>query len=432
MFILIKDIPNYVNQEITIKGWLYNKRSSGKIAFLELRDGTGFIQAVVVKSGVKDQIWADVEKTTQESSIIVTGNITKHPKQEDTYELQVTNYQLLQVAEEYPITKKEHGPEFLLDNRHLWLRSKKQWAIMKIRDEVFFALQSFLREENFTRVDAPILQPTSCEDTSELFEIDFFGEPVYLTQSGQLYIEAAEMSLGRVYDFGPVFRAEKSKTRKHLNEFWMMDAELPFASLEDMMDFIEKMIKRLTSDVLSHCHEELEILERDIKPLEHVHDSGFLRMKHKEVIEQLNQKFSANLTLVDDIGAPEEDMLAKLYNVPVFVTDWPAEIKAFYMPHFMDGNIERVRSVDLVGIEGYGELAGGAEREHDFEKLVAVMKKRNYNLEDYQWYLDLRRYGSVPHSGFGLGLERLISWFCGIHHVRETIPFPRMINRVRP
>lgn len=428
----IKDLSKFVGEQVILKGWLNNSRSSGSIAFLELRDGSGFIQCVASKKELPEEVWNLILKSTQESSIIVEGKVSKHPKLADTYELQVSGYELLQQTIDYPISNKEHGPEFLMDNRHLWLRSKKQWAILKIRDEVFFSLQSFLREEGFTRVDAPILQPTSCEDTSELFQIDFFGEPVYLTQSGQLYIEAAEMSLGRVYDFGPVFRAEKSKTRKHLNEFWMMDAELPFESLEQMMDFIEKMMKRLTTDVLTHCQEELKILERDLKPLEHVRDTGFVRLKHKEVIEKLNKEFQAGLTLVDDIGAPEETMIAQLYDVPVFVTDWPAEIKAFYVPHFMDGDMERVRSVDLIGIEGYGELVGGAEREYDYDKLTAVMKKRHYNLEDYSWYLDLRRYGSIPHSGFGLGLERMVAWLSGIHHVREAIPFARTMNRIKP
>jgi len=428
----IKDLAVKVGQEVTIKGWLYNQRSSGKIAFLEIRDGSGWVQAVASQDEVDEAMWGEIGKSGHESSVEIIGKVAEHPKKKGVFEIQVKNYKLISNSQDYPIALKDHGPDFLLDNRHLWLRSKKQWAILRVRDAVSFGLQKFLREENFVRVDAPILQATSCEDTSELFKIDFFGEPAYLTQSGQLYIEAAEMSLGRVYDFGPVFRAEKSKTRKHLNEFWMMDAELPFENLEQMMDFIEKMIKRITADVLVECREELQILERNIKPLEHVRDSGFIRLKHKEVIEKLNHEFQAGLTLVDDIGAPEEEKIAKLYDVPVFVTDWPAVIKAFYMPHFMDGDMERVRSVDLIGIEGYGELVGGAEREYDLSKLIEVMKKRGYKLEDYEWYLDLRRYGSVPHSGFGFGLERMVAWLSGIHHVREAIPFPRTLNRLRP
>lgn len=430
--VCIERIGEHVGQEISFKGWMYNKRSSGKIAFLQLRDGTGTIQGVVVKGEVSDEAFDLAGQLTLESSLEVSGMVREDKRAPSGYELTVTDLKLIQLAEEYPIGKKEHGPDFLLENRHLWLRSQSQWAILRIRDEVFFSLQSFLREQGFTRVDAPILQPTSCEDTSELFEIDFFGEPVYLTQSGQLYIEAAEMSLGKVYDFGPVFRAEKSKTRKHLNEFWMMDAELPHTSLEGMNDFIEAMIQRIVEDVLDNRQTELKILERDQAPLEKVRDNSFIRLKHKEVIETLNREFDAGLSLLDDIGAPEEDMLAKLYDLPVFVTDWPAEIKAFYMPHFQDGDMERVRSVDLICIEGYGEIVGGAEREYDYDKLIAVMKKRGYKLDDYQWYLDLRRYGSIPHSGFGIGLERVVSWLSGIHHVRESIPFPRMLNRIRP
>ena len=433
MIVRISDLASHVDGEVTIQGWMFNKRGSGKIYFLQLRDGSGMTQGVVSSGDVSAEVMAKAEQLQMESSCRVTGKVSKHPKFDDVFELQVTDIEIIHVPiEEYPISKKEHGVDFLLDNRHLWLRSKRQWAIMRVRDELFFSLISFLREESFTRIDAPILQPTSCEDTSELFEIDFFGEPTYLTQSGQLYIEAAEMSLGRVYDFGPVFRAEKSKTRKHLNEFWMMDAELPFEGLDEMMDFIEKMMKRLTSDVLKNRAKELKILERDVAPLERVRDKSFIRMKHKEVIELLNDEFDAGLTLVDDIGAPEEDMLAKKFDMPVFVSDWPAEIKAFYMPHFNDGEMDRVRAMDLIGIEGYGELVGGAEREWEYDKLVKTMKDRGYKMEDYDWYLDLRRYGSIPHSGFGLGLERMIAWLCGIHHVRETIPFPRMLTRMRP
>ncbi len=433
MIARISDLANHVDDEVTIQGWMYNKRGSGKIYFLQLRDGSGMTQGVVSASDVPAEVMEKAEQLQMESSCKVTGKVSQHPKFDDVFELQVTDIEIVHIPkEEYPISKKEHGVHFLLDNRHLWLRSKRQWAIMRIRDELFFSLTNFLREEAFTRVDAPILQPTSCEDTSELFSVDFFDEELYLTQSGQLYIEAAEMSLGRVYDFGPVFRAEKSKTRKHLNEFWMMDAELPFTSLDGMMDFIEKMMKRLTTDILKNRAKELKILERDLEPLERVRDKPFVRMKHKEMIEFLNKECDAGLTLVDDLGAPEEDMIAEKFDVPVFVDDWPAEIKAFYMPHFMDGDMERVRAMDLIGIEGYGELVGGAEREYDYDKLVEVMKKRNYKMEDYEWYLDLRKYGSVPHSGFGLGFERMIAWICGIHHVRETIPFPRMLTRSRP
>jgi asparaginyl-tRNA synthetase len=429
----INRIGTFVGQEVELRGWMYNKRSSGKIHFLQLRDGSGFIQGVVVKGEVSEEVFARCDEINLESSVSISGVVREDKRAPSGFELTVTDLKVVTLApDDYPIGKKEHGPDFLLSNRHLWLRSKRQWAILKIRDQIYYTVMQFLREQDFTRIDAPILQPTSCEDTSELFQIDFFGEPVYLTQSGQLYIEAAEMSLGRVYDFGPVFRAEKSKTRKHLNEFWMMDAELPFTSLEGMMDFIEALIKRIAQDCLRERQQELLLLERDQKPLEHVRDAGFKRIKHKEIVALLNEKKQAGLSLLDDIGAPEEEMIAELFDVPLFITDWPAQIKAFYMPHFQDGELERVRACDLICTEGYGEIVGGAEREYDYDKLKAVMEKRKYKLEDYAWYLDLRKYGGIPHSGFGIGLERIVAWICGLEHIRESIPFPRMLNRIRP
>lgn len=430
--ISLREARGKLGETVVLNGWVYNIRTSGKIAFLQIREGTGDIQAVVEEKKVQAEVWQAVKELTAESSLQIKGKIREEKRSPFGYELATESIKIIQIAPEYPIGKKEHGPDFLMDNRHLWLRSSKQRAILKIRDEIFFSLTSFLRKENFVRIDTPIFQPVSCEDTSELFEVDYFGEKTYLTQSGQLYCEAAEYALGRTYDFGPVFRAEKSKTRKHLIEFWMMDAELPFTNLEGLMDFEEQLLKQLISDVLKNCKQELKVLERDTSLLSKVTSKPFARLKHKEVISILNEKFQANLNELDDIGAPEEEMLAKLYDVPVFISEWPAEIKAFYMPKFKDGNLERVRAVDLVAPEGAGELMGGAEREFNYNKLLQVLQEKKYRFKDYEWYMDLRKYGSIPHSGFGIGLERTVRYITGIKHIRETIPFPRMLNRLYP
>ncbi|MBT3538898.1 asparagine--tRNA ligase [Candidatus Parcubacteria bacterium] len=430
MHILIKDISNYVDQEVTIKGWLYNKRSSGKIGFLELRDGTGFIQAVAVKSEVSENIWNDVEKTTQESSIIVTGTVSKHPKQEGVYELQVTNYELLQIAEEYPITKKEHGPDFLLDNRHLWLRSKKQWAIQRVRDEVIQAIYDFYHKNGFIKIDTPIITPNACEGSTTLFGIQYFDEgEVFLSQSGQLYLEAAIMSVGRGFDFGPTFRAEKSKTKRHLTEFWMMDAEAAYVEHEESMELQENMIVFTIERILERCQKELEILERDLEPLKKI-KAPFTRLTYTQAVEKLNS-LGSDIKFGEDLGNDDEGMLTQDSDVPVFIHKWPREIKPFYMK--MDPeNPELVLNNDLIGTEGSGELIGGSQREDDYDTLKSAIEKEGLAGPEYQWYLDLRKYGSVPHSGFGLGLERTVGWICGVNHIRETIPFPRMINRVRP
>lgn len=428
----LKDIAKYKGKEITICGWVYNKRSSGKIQFLQIRDGSGDIQAIVEEKKVDENSWKDSSELTIESSIQVTGKIREDKRSPFAYEMDVKSLKIIQIAQDYPIGKKSHGPDFLMDNRHLWLRSNRQRAILKIRDEVIFSLVSFLHEEGFTRVDTPIFQPVSCEDTSELFEVDYFGNKTYLSQSGQLYCEAAEYALGRTYDFGPVFRAEKSKTRKHLIEFWMMDAELPFTDLEGLMDFEEKLIKKIISDCLKNRSWELKILKRDSKKLENFTQNRFERITHKEAIDILKKKFKMKLSYLDDIGAPEEAKLAEIYKMPIFITGWPAEIKAFYMPRYKDENVERVKAVDLMAAEGFGEICGGAEREFDFNKLLEILEEKNYPYEDYKWYMDLRKYGTIPHSGFGIGIERTVRWITGIKHIRETIPFARMLNRLYP
>lgn len=427
-------VGDFVGKEMTLNGWVSNHRSSGKIMFIHFRDGRGDIQAVIEKSAVSEKAWKAAEELTMESSLQITGKVKKDDRSPFGYEIAVNDLKIIQISPEYPIGKKKHGPDFLLKNRHLWLRSDKQRAALLIRDEIFFSLTKFLREEEFVRVDTPIFQPVSCEDTTELFEVDYFGDKTYLTQSGQLYCEAAEYALGRTYDFGPVFRAEKSKTRKHLTEFWMMDAEMPFTTMEKMMDFEEKLLKRLISDVIDNQLHSLKIIGRDIDKLKAYLDKDFKRMPHRDVIDLLKDKYKQDLNYLDDIGTQEEKYLFKEFDVPVFITDWPAEIKAFYMPKFKikGDDMDYVRSVDLVVPEGGGELMGGAEREFDFNKLLKTLEELDYPYEEYEWYMDLRKYGTVPHSGFGIGLERTVRWLGGIHHIRETIPFPRMINRLRP
>ncbi len=430
--IQINEIGKKIGEEVSINGWVKSLRSSGKISFIQFRDGRGDIQVVAEEKNLTPEMWNQVSELTQESSIQITGIVKEDKRSDSGFEISMTDLRVIQISPEFPISNKEHGPDFLLDNRHLWLRSNKQRAILLVRDEIFFSITSFLREQGFIRIDTPIFQPVSCEDTSELFQVDYFGEKTYLTQSGQLYCESAEIALGRTYDFGPVFRAEKSKTRKHLIEFWMMDAELPFTDLKGLMDFEEKMLKRIISDCLKNCKKELQLLERDTEALARYVNNDFVRLTHKDTIELLNKKYNQSLTYLDDIGAPEEANLSKEFDMPVFITDWPAEIKAFYMPRYKDGDMERVRAVDLVAPEGFGELMGGSERIFDYNEMITILEKLNYRYEDYEWYLDLRKYGTIPHSGFGIGLERTIRFITGIQHIRETIPFPRMLNRLYP
>ncbi|PIZ73025.1 asparagine--tRNA ligase [Candidatus Peregrinibacteria bacterium CG_4_10_14_0_2_um_filter_43_11] len=431
MNILIKDAKNHVDKEITIRGWMYNRRGSGKIYFLQLRDGTGFIQGIVTSQESGETAMKIAEQLTMESSVKVTGIITKHPKQEDTFELQVRGIEIVQLCiEEYPISKKEHGPDFLLDNRHLWLRSGKQWAIQKVRDVVIQAIYDFYHQNGFIKVDTPILTPNACEGSTTLFEIDYFDEgTMFLSQSGQLYLEAAIMAVGRGFDFGPTFRAEKSKTKRHLTEFWMMDAEAAFVEHEESMEIQENMMCFIVERCLTHCQKELKILERDIEPLKKI-KAPFTRLTYTEAIKKLNE-MGSDIKHGEDLGNDDEGLLTQDSNVPVFVHKWPRAIKPFYMKVDPE-NPELVLNDDLIGTEGAGELIGGSQREDDYETLKTAIDKEGLNGPEYQWYLDLRKYGSVPHSGFGLGLERTVGWICGVQHIRETIPFPRMINRNRP
>lgn len=428
--VFVKDVKNYDGREVTLKGWLYNKRSSGKILFLIFRDGSGILQCVIIKNEVSDEVFDKGENLSQESSIAVRGVIHKDKRAPGGYELIVKDIHVYQIAQEYPIALKEHGIEFLMDNRHLWLRSRKQWALLRIRHSTYYAICEYLNNNNFIRFDSPILTPNACEGTTTLFEVPYFDlGKAYLSQSGQLYLEAGIMSLGRVYDFGPVFRAEKSKTRKHLTEFWMMDAEAAFVEHEENMKIQEELIRFVIRKALDENKLELEILGRDVEKLRKA-DAPFKKMTHKEAVDLLRSKGS-KMSYSDDFGAEEEVWLTEESNVPIFVEKWPKEAKAFYMKRDKD-NPDLVLGSDLIAPEGYGEIIGGSQREDDYEVLLQRMKEENMAMEEYQWFLDLRRYGSVPHSGFGVGLERLISWISGVSHIRETIPFPRTIYRLEP
>lgn len=427
---LISQLGQNKGKTVTLKGWIFNFRSSGSICFLQLRDGSGFVQCVVEKQKAGDEVWRKCEEITIESSVEVTGEVTEHPKQPGVFELQVSGLKIIQVSEDYPISKKEHGPDFLLDNRHLWLRSKKQWAIQRVRDRIIVAIYDFYHQNGFIKIDTPIITPNACEGTTTLFAIDYFDlGKAYLAQSGQLYLEAAIMAHGRVFDFGPTFRAEKSKTRRHLTEFWMMDAEAAFVEHEENMKIQEEMMVYIIEQCLANCQEEFKILERDVRPLEKI-KAPFTRLTYEETIKRLNQ-LGSDIKDGEDLGNDDEGLLTQDSEVPVFIHKWPKKIKPFYMKED-PANPELVLNNDLIGTEGCGELIGGSQREDDYDKLKAKIEREKLPLEDYQWYLDLRRYGSVPHSGFGLGLERTVGWICGVGHIRETIPFPRLINRLKP
>jgi len=425
--IYIKDLKEYINKEVEIKAWVSNFRSSGKIAFWQLRDGTGYIQAILSSAELSKEKWEEAQKVSLETSVKIIATVTKHP-QKDEYELQVKDFSYYQIAAEYPISKKEHGVDFLMDNRHLWLRSKKQWAIQRVRDTLIRANYEFMNSNSFIKIDSPILTPAACEGTTELFELDYFDDKAYLSQSGQLYLEAAIFSHNRVFDFGPVFRAEKSKTRRHLTEFWMMDAEMAFTNLDDNLKMQEDLLRFMISKVLKENKLELEILERDIKVLENI-TKPFHRITYTEALKQLKE-LGSDIKEGEDLGADDETILTKEYDNPLFITHYPAQIKAFYMKRDKDDNY--ALCADLLAPEGYGEIIGGSQREDDYDTLLKRIKEHKLPLEGFAWYLDLRKYGSVPHGGFGFGLERIVAWVTGIKHIRETIPFPRTINRIKP
>lgn len=428
-WVLVADIPHYVGKEVTVKGWAYNKRSSGKIAFLQVRDGTGLIQVVIDKKTARPKMWEGIEQITLESTVICKGTVSKHPKR-DEYELQGSDIEIVHISKEYPIGKKEHGPDFLLDHRHLWLRSSRQWAIQRVRNTVINATYEWMAKHHFVKIDSPILTPSACEGTSTLFEVDYFDlGKAYLSQSGQLYLEAAIASLGRVFDFGPVFRAEKSKTRRHLIEFWMMDAEAAFIEHEENLKIQEQLIAYIVQSALKRNQKELEILERDTAPLEKI-EPPFYRMTHAEAVKKLH-KMGSKITHHDDLGAEDETKIVEGLDKPLFIEKYPALVKAFYMKRDPE-NEELALCADMIAPEGYGEIIGGSEREDDYHTLVKRLEEFKLPREAFKWYLDLRRYGTVPHSGFGYGLERIVGWIAGVKHIRETIPFPRLINRMTP
>ncbi len=441
--ISIQNIADYVGQQVTIKGWLYNSTHKGKLIFLRLRDGSGMTQGVAFRPEVGDDLFETLKGLGQESSLIITGTVKENnraPGLPSGYEIAVDGLDLLQNVSDYPITPKEHGVEFLMDNRHLWLRSSQQWAIMRIRTTIKRAIIDFLDNEGFLNIDTPIITPAAAEGTSTLFELGYFDEKAYLAQTGQLYNEANIMAFGKVYCFGPTFRAEKSKTRRHLAEFWMVEPEMAYFDLDDLMGFEERFIEYIVQTTLAKRQPELALLERDLTALENM-KAPFPRISYDEAIERIHAireatddpelKEQLAIEWGDDFGSPHETELTRQFDKPVFVYGYPTQVKAFYMEPW-PGRPEVCKSVDLLAPEGYGEIIGGSERMSDPDLLVAAIAKHELPQEHYQWYVDLRRFGSVPHSGFGLGLERTVAWICGIDHIRQTSPFPRTLNRMNP
>ena len=427
--ISIKNVADYENQEVTIQGWLYNKRSSGKLRFLLIRDGSETIQCVVFKGDVSEKSFENADSLQQESSCRITGIVNKDNRSPIGYEIQVKNVELIQIAGEYPISKKEHGVDFLMDHRHLWLRSSRPYAIMRIRHEIIRSAREFFDDRDYVLIDTPIFTPNAAEGTTTLFSTEYFGRNAYLTQSGQLYGEAAAMAFGKIYCFGPTFRAEKSKTRRHLTEFWMIEPEVAFFDLEDDMRLAEDFIEHIVKSVLKNRRKELENLNRDISKLEAI-KAPFPRLHYNEAVDILI-KAGAEFTSGDDFGAADETIISEKFERPVIVHHYPAAIKAFYMKRDPKHE-EQALAMDVLAPEGYGEIIGGSQREDDYDTLLNRIKEHQLPEDAFQWYLDLRKYGSVPHSGFGLGIERTVAWICGIKHLRETIPFPRLMQRIYP
>jgi asparaginyl-tRNA synthetase len=504
--IRIQDLSSYENQQVTLQGWIQNKRDSKGIVFLNLRDGSGFVQCVILQEKTGEELFDQVKRLGLESSLRLSGLVIRDEKQMGGYEIQANKVEIISPAEEYPIGKKDHGIDFLMDRRHLWLRSRKQWAIMRIRNQIIFSIHTFFQERGFVEMDAPIFTGNACEGTSTLFETDFFESPAYLSQSGQLYGEAMAMAMGKIYTFGPTFRAEKSKTRRHLSEFWMIEPEMAFYDLDMTMDLIEDFIRHVVSGVLDKCVKELEIIERDTTKLLPV-VRNFQRLTYDEAVaiikgeQEVNgqnaiKTLEADLKEVqtkiaeikadidareaslkqggmkkgqvsfneekvrqlkleikeleeaernipvwlesarsfrhgNDFGGSDETVLTRMYDTPIMVYNWPKEVKAFYM--LEDEKQPGIaRGVDVLAPEGYGEIVGGGQRETNMNKLIDAINEQGLPMEAFEWYLDLRRFGSVPHSGFGLGLERIVSWICKLPHVRESIPFPRFMGRLFP
>ena len=441
----IENLKDHVGAAVTLRGWLYNKTDKGRLQFLQVRDGSGICQAVVFKKNVSEAVFDAARRLTQESSLIVSGAVRaeeRAPGIPGGFELDVTDLEVVQIAADYPISPKEHGVEFLMDNRHLWLRSSRQWAIMRVRATIIKAIRDWLDNHGFMLVDTPILTPAAGEGTTTLFEIDFHGTPAFLAQTGQLYNEANIFAFGPVYCFGPTFRAEKSKTRRHLQEFWMVEPEIPFCKLEELLEIEEQFVSYIVRAVLAERAVELKVLERDISHLQKV-TAPFERLHYDEAVAMINAAAAQGVTVPpsnepltamawgDDFGAPHETYLTMQFEKPVFVHHFPTEVKAFYMEPEPD-RPEVCRSADLLAPEGYGEIIGGSERMSDPAKLMAAIEKHKLPADAYDWYIQLRQFGSVPHSGFGLGVERTVAWICGLDHVRETGAFPRMLNRLQP
>lgn len=441
--ITIHEIAQHVGQEVTIRGWVYAKTGKGKLHFIRLRDGSGQVQCVAFRDDLPEDEFEIAKGLSQESAVIISGTVRadeRAPGFPGGFEIGVTHVTLIQQAHDYPITPKDHGTEFLMDNRHLWIRSNRQWAILRIRATIIKAMRDYMDNHGFLLVDTPIISPAAGEDTTELFAIDYFGENAYLAQTGQLYNEANMAAFGKVYTFGPTFRAEKSKTRRHLIEFWMMEPEIAFCTLEQLMDLEEAVMCYVVTQVLTHNRQELAIIERDISKLEQIvapfprisYDDAVIMVQklHAETTDP-EQKALLAIEAGDDFGSPHETALTQLFDKPIFVYNYPTRVKAFYMQP-VEGNPERVRSVDLLAPEGYGEVCGGSERIWDEALLLQKLHDNKLPVENYKWYLELRRFGSVPHAGYGQGLERTVAWICGLPHVRETIPYARLLNRSYP
>jgi asparaginyl-tRNA synthetase len=435
----IKNVGDFEGEEVTIRGWLYNKREKGKLAFLIVRDGTGYLQAVAFRPEVPPEVFEACQRATQESSLTVTGRLRKDQRAPGGYEMSLTGVTLHQIAQPYPIRPKEHGPEFLLDHRHLWLRSSKQHALLRIRSEISQGIRDFFWQRDFVLIDSPILTPAACEGTSTLFETDYFDTRAYLSQSGQLYLEPACMAFGKVYCFGPTFRSEKSKTRRHLTEFWMVEPEVAYDEFPQLLELAEDFICSLVSRVLDRCRGELETLERDVAKLEVIgrpfhrmtYDEAAALLTRPEIVARAKAQNAPPFEPGSDFGGFDETVLTESIDGPVMVTHFPAAIKAFYMqPDAEDPS--RALCVDVLAPEGYGEIIGGSQRIHDHDLLLRRIHEHNLPIEAFQWYLDIRKYGTVPHSGFGMGIERFVAWVAGIHHLREAIPYPRTLNRLYP
>jgi asparaginyl-tRNA synthetase len=428
-WVYVEDIGSHAGADIEVRGWVYNKRSSGKVRFLLVRDGTGIVQATLFSAQKDDPLFRRFDALTLESSVIVRGSVREEKRAPGGFELGIKELETIQIAEDYPITPKEHSTPFLMEHRHLWLRSRKQHAVLQVRAEVIRAIRDFFDGRGFRLMDTPILTPSACEGTTTLFETQYFDQKAYLSQSGQLYNEATAAAFGKVYCFGPTFRAERSKTRRHLIEFWMVEPEVAFATLDDAVDLGTDLILAIIERVLTRRRADLDVLERDAKPLEAV-SKPFPRLTYDEIIPKL-QAGGSTMAYGDDFGAAEETLISGISMNPVCITHFPAKIKAFYMQPDA-ARPDLVLGVDFMAPEGYGEIIGGGQRIHDLAILERRLQEHNLPREAYQWYLDLRRYGACPHAGFGMGIERTVAWMCGLKHIRETIPFPRLLYRIYP